>query len=80
MSFSIYSSQCYFCKHLKWTARGPTLRCAAFDRIPESILGTADGYLPDVFDHRQPYPGDNGIRWEPREPGVKHPFDQPENQ
>lgn len=32
--------------------------CAAFpDGIPEEIY-------PGGFDHRQPFPGDNGVRWE----------------
>ncbi len=62
--------QCVRCRHLH--AQGIT--CAAFpgpdipDVIPEPIRH-------DEFDHRQPYPGDHGIRWEPKTPGTKHPMD-----
>jgi len=36
-------------------------KCAAFpDRIPDAILD-------DEHDHHKPYPGDNGIRFEPRD-------------
>lgn len=48
---------CDFCSRGNWGegAKG----CQAFpDGIPEEILR---GY----FDHREPYPGDNGIRFEP---------------
>jgi hypothetical protein len=39
--------------------------CAAFpDRIPHEVF-------PGQFDHRQPYPGDNGIRFELREGGER---------
>jgi hypothetical protein len=45
---------CLACVHLR-----PGLTCGAFpDRIPVAIL---DGRV----DHRQPYPGDHGIQFEP---------------
>ena len=48
-----FSSVCSFCRH--WQLRH---KCAAFEVIPEEIwLGKND--------HRQPYPGDNGIQFEP---------------
>jgi len=35
------------------------MACAAFpDRIPQEIL-------TGLYDHREPYQGDHGIRWEP---------------
>jgi hypothetical protein len=48
------SNQCVLCAHYQGV-----LTCAAFpEGIPPTILdGTAD--------HREPFKGDNGIRWEP---------------
>jgi hypothetical protein len=49
-------SQCIFCAHKS----DEGAFCAAFpDGIPKVILTNG-------FDHRRPYPGDNGIRYEPR--------------
>ena len=48
--------QCWKCKHYRGPAGGET--CAAFpDEIPDAILMYE-------HDHRKPYPGDNGIRFE----------------
>jgi hypothetical protein len=65
---------CVGCRHLRWTVSSPgrervgppdfalqvllTYHCAAFPRgIPEPILN-------GKHDHRSPFPGDNGIRFE----------------
>lgn len=49
-------AQCVRCKHLLSNAR-----CAAFpEGIPADIL-------ENRHDHRRPYPGDNGIRFESEE-------------
>lgn len=48
--------QCYRCRHYM-----SGYVCRAFSAgIPETILN-------NFHDHRQPYPGDNGIRFEPIE-------------
>ena len=47
------STQCLECKHYTGAAT-----CAAFpDGIPAVIL-------TGEHDHREPYPNDNGVRWE----------------
>jgi len=48
-----FPPKCYECKHKR---RG--LACDAFQAIPASII-------KGEVDHTQPYPGDNGIRFEP---------------
>jgi hypothetical protein len=53
----VHKVQCNDCVHLK---RG-TATCDAFpDRIPDDIL-------LGRHDHTEPYPGDHGIRFEPKE-------------
>ncbi len=48
-------AQCYKCRHFLGGER-----CTAFEMIPDAILN-------NFHDHRKPYPGDNGIRFEPIE-------------
>jgi len=49
-------SQCIACKH--WVRGGV---CQAFPQ------GVPDAILTNEHDHREQYPGDNGIRFEPLE-------------
>jgi len=65
-------SQCYRCRH--WV-KG-TLICLAFPPpagIPDAIIFGEQGVSAD---HRQPFAGDHGLRWEPKAPGVKHPLEE----
>ena len=48
---------CMDCRHLTWD-KGEPVTCRAFPAgIPEDIFLNG-------FDHRKPYPGDHGIRFE----------------
>ena len=48
-------SQCLKCKHYQGA-----IKCKAFKIIPPNIYN-------NKHDHRKPYPGDNGIQFEPIE-------------
>ena len=49
------SLQCLLCLHRDFLSEG----CAAFPGgLPTEIVTGA-------FDHREPFPGDGGVRWEP---------------
>ncbi|MBS4008706.1 MAG: hypothetical protein KGZ45_09845 [Clostridium sp.] len=61
LEYPIYGKQCAGCKHLSLErpTDGIGSKCAAFTRIPREIL---DGQ----HDHTLPFPGNNGIRFEPK--------------
>ena len=61
-------SQCYWCKRYKGNAH-----CAAFGdtRIPNDVFF-------NVRDHKEPYEGDNGIQFEPKEDGRVPTLSSPE--
>jgi hypothetical protein len=57
--------QCFSCIHFHPAVTGKPYSCAAFpDRIPREIL-------MGEHDHLKPFPGDQGIRYEPK-PGAAH--------
>lgn len=61
----IVSSQCDECKHLRAKAqRTDPNTCDAFP------AGIPDEVLWNRHDHKKPYPGDNGVRFEPIKPAA----------
>lgn len=60
VNYPIYGEQCVRCKN--WSTERPAddigSMCKAFRRIPRGIL-------EGTHDHRLPFPGDGGIRFEP---------------
>ena len=62
VNYPIYGEQCAYCRHLwlKQPEGWVGSACDAFpERIPRKIL---DG----AHDHNLPFPGDGGIRFEPK--------------
>ena len=65
---STFLPQCFRCRHLRVGDPQAENRytCAAFpEGIPQEII-------TNRFDHRQPYPGDNEVRWSSN--GKPHPM------
>lgn len=62
--------QCAWCKNF-YQDRGGGNFCAAF---PDGA-GIPIDIIQGRHDHRNAYPGDNGVRWEGETPDTEHPFD-----
>ncbi len=60
VSYLLFGDQCARCKHLssESPADGIGSKCKAFSRIPQEIL-------EGKHDHKLPFPGDRGVRFEP---------------
>lgn len=56
---SIAMPICIGCRHYDRTAPGPGIRCTAFPG------GVPDEIFASQADHREPFQGDQGIRFEP---------------
>jgi hypothetical protein len=65
-------SQCLNCAHVMRPIRDRILRCEAF---PE---GVPDIIFRNEHDHRKPYRGDHGVRWEPATEEDADFWDRPE--
>ncbi len=69
------SKQCSACKHYRGLEQIPgqgEMRDA--DQVPTCAAfpaGIPDKITLERFDHRKPWPGDGGIRWEPAYPGAE---------
>lgn len=65
-------AQCLGCRRFRSTETDSEYVCEAFpEGIPEPITR-------NLADHRQPYPGDHGIRFEPLpEPGNRQVTSEP---
>ena len=62
-------SQCLSCKHFK--PNGMESLCAAYPQ------GIPDVILFNEVDHREPWPDDQGLRWEPRSPKFDYLMNEP---
>ena len=72
----ITETQCDRCRHLRHLPDGRSLMtCAAYPGgIPSTILKGDVATRRPPADHRQPFEGDHGVRFEPL-PGARHPLD-----
>jgi len=61
--------QCAYCRHFKAERRDGNY-CTAYPFAP----GIPLAIIQNQHDHRQPYPGDNGVRFDPL-PGEASPFE-----
>lgn len=59
------TSQCIFCEHFEGART-----CEAFPDLDNEAGAIPLPIFDGEFDHRQPWPGDHGIRWEPKAPGT----------
>lgn len=55
---------CYYCRHLRTGVEDGAKRLVTCDAFPEGIPRIM---LEDFGDHRTPFDGDHGIRFEPSE-------------
>jgi hypothetical protein len=81
MGYRIPAMQCMRCKHNTWKLVPRPGQSPMEEADPLHTCDAFPGGIPDAItinqsDHRRPFPGDNGIRWEPDESGVKHPLDK----
>lgn len=63
--------QCAWCKHYYRDRTKPGTHCSAFPDTP-----IPNDIIQGRHDHREAYPGDHGVRWEPTVEGEAHPFDR----
>jgi hypothetical protein len=64
--------QCATCRHLYSRDGSGDRHCDAFPKG----RGIPDIILRNDHDHRDEYPGDNGVRWEPATHRSVHPLDE----
>lgn len=62
-------SQCHFCIHFR-SPLDTGLKRPSCDAFPEAI---PDALWWNEADHREPFPNDHGVHWEPRNADVEFP-------